>query len=117
MQHTDKRLLPILALCALGVALLLLGGRAETLTVPTAAHLSETETLEARIAALCREVAGVGEVRVAVTLAETDGVPRPCGIGVVCTGGHDPAVVERLVALLSAAFDLGANRICVTPSA
>ncbi len=116
MKATDRRLWPILLLAAVGGLLLLFGGRGEEAAAPTLAWQADTAAIEAKVAALCAEVAGVGEVQVAVTLgASEDGMPRPCGIGVVCTGGGDPAVAARLVELLSAAFDLGANRICVAP--
>lgn len=36
------------------------------------------------------------------------------GIGVVCTGGRDPGVIEALTALLSASFDLSSHRIYIT---
>lgn len=40
--------------------------------------------------------------------------PRIVGIGIVCTGGDDPAIKQRLTLLVSAAFDVSANKIYVT---
>ena len=40
--------------------------------------------------------------------------PRIVGIGIVCTGGDDPAIKQRLTGLVSAAFDISANKIYVT---
>ena len=40
--------------------------------------------------------------------------PAILGIGVVCTGGGDPAVKREITALLSATFGVGSNKIYVT---
>lgn len=40
--------------------------------------------------------------------------PRIVGIGIVCTGGDDPTVQKRITMLVSAAFDVSANKIYVT---
>lgn len=40
--------------------------------------------------------------------------PRIVGIGIVCTGGDDPAIKQRITLLVSAAFDVSANKIYVT---
>ena len=39
--------------------------------------------------------------------------PRIVGIGIVCTGGDDPSVQQRITMLVSAAFDVSANKIYV----
>ena len=44
----------------------------------------------------------------------TERAPSITGIGVVCTGGMDPAVRREVTALLSAAFGVGSNKIYVT---
>ncbi len=98
--------------------------------------------LEERIASLCSSVRGVSGVRVAVTLEggfeyiyATDENGRPvtvgsgssasavilrretpkiAGVGIVCTGGGDENIKNRLISLVSAAFGVGSNRIYVT---
>lgn len=40
--------------------------------------------------------------------------PRIVGIGIVCAGGDDPNVQKRITMLVSAAFDVSANKIYVT---
>ena len=40
-------------------------------------------------------------------------VPRIVGIGIVCTGGDDPAIRQSLTMLVSAAFDVSSNKIYV----
>ena len=40
--------------------------------------------------------------------------PRIAGIGIVCTGGDDPVIKQRITLLVSAAFDVSANKIYVT---
>lgn len=42
--------------------------------------------------------------------------PRIAGIGIVCTGGDDPAIRQRIVSLVSAAFDISSHKIYVVGS-
>ena len=42
--------------------------------------------------------------------------PSVAGVGIVCEGGADPAVQNELVALVSATFGIGANKIHVSAS-
>lgn len=44
----------------------------------------------------------------------TQRLPSIGGVGIVCRGGSDPEVVRRLTALISAAYNIGANKIYVT---
>lgn len=46
-------------------------------------------------------------------LPVTELQPAVRGVAVVCAGGGDPAVVERVTRLITAAFDLSARRVCV----
>jgi stage III sporulation protein AG len=39
--------------------------------------------------------------------------PRIVGIGIVCDGAEDPAVRQSILALVSAAFDVGTNKIYI----
>ena len=119
-----------------GLCLLLLGGQ-EVEEAPTFDSEAYRAALTAEVTALCREVSGVGETSVLLTLEagerlvyaeDGDGYvtvggegllverrpPRVLGVAVVCTGGDDPAVRERLTALLSAALGVGTNRVEIT---
>lgn len=119
-----------------GLCLLLLGGQ-EAEEAPTFDSEAYRAALTAEVTALCREVSGVGETSVLLTLEagerlvyaeDGDGYvtvggegllverrpPRVLGVAVVCTGGDDPAVRERLSALLSAALGVGTNRVEIT---
>lgn len=128
----------LVLLGVLGLLLLLLGGtpaREETET--TADSEDYRLALTEEVAALCREVRGVGEVRVLLTLeagesslwaenesgyvtAGGEGLliesrpPRVAGVAVVCTGGGDAAVREELCELLSAALGIGRHRVRIT---
>lgn len=134
MPKPDRRLWLIAACAALGLVLML----AASFTGTSGAEASASQdwqtyitALEEKAASLCTRVAGVRDVTVAVSLAQgveyvyadedaretlllTERPPQISGIGVVCTGGDDPATVQTLVALLSAAFGVGSNRIYVT---
>lgn len=98
---------------------------------------------EEKIRDFCSRVEGVGEVSVTVSLesgyrrvyakengsylsvASLSGGNTVClseeppvigGIAIVCDGGGDPAVRQRLIGLLRAAYGIGANKIYVAPS-
>ncbi|MBE6599635.1 MAG: hypothetical protein E7640_00290 [Ruminococcaceae bacterium] len=98
--------------------------------------------LEGRIKELCSSVRGVSNVTVAVTLEggfeyvyATDEkgkpvtvgsgssasavilrreTPKIAGVGIVCTGGGDENIKNRLISLVSAAYGVGSNRIFIT---
>ena len=99
--------------------------------------------LEREVEALCESVAGVSQAQVMVTLGagaricyatdergdvvtvgsgsaaralyRTVEPPTVQGVGVVCHGGEDPAVVQRLVELLSTTLGISAARVSVAP--
>ncbi len=130
----------MLCLAAVGILLLLLshtGERSSSSAVSASERdwQAEIAVLEQKAADLCTRVAGVSDVTVAISLAQgieyvyadgdgsarqallvTERPPQISGIGVVCVGGDNPAVVETLVSLLSAAFGVGTNRIYITPA-
>ena len=97
--------------------------------------------VEAKILELCSRVDGVKNVSVAVSFASgfeyvyaTDGdktltvgsgssesavrvtekPPEISGIGIVCTGGGDPRIQQKLINLLSAAYGISSNKIYIT---
>ena len=123
---SDKGKRGWLLLLALGVLLLIFGGRSTAGKAPgeetdaEAALCQEVETL-------CSSVRGVGKCRVMLTFArgetrEYRGTavvsvtpPQVCAAVIVCEGGDSPAVQKELTDLLCAAFDIGANRVRVYP--
>ncbi len=124
----------------LGVLLLLFGNMTtkeeEVASLPSADEYRAVLTEE--VTALCREVKGVGEVRVLLTLESYEGYayaegpsggvllsggkpvllesypPRVEGVAVVCRGGGNQAVKEELSALLSASLGIGSHQIKIT---
>ncbi len=124
----------------LGILLLLFGNMtgSETAETPLPAADEYRAVLTEQVEALCREVKGVGEVRVLLTLESYEGYsyaegpsggvllsggkpvllesypPRVEGVAVVCRGGADQAVKEELTALLSAALGVGSHQIKIT---
>ena len=129
----------LLILGILGVALLLLGGG--VLPEKEEGHTDSEDyrsALSAEVTALCREVRGVGEVTVLLTLEAGESYsyaenasggyiaagggglllesrpPRVAGVAVVCDGGGDPAVREELSSLLSAALGIGRHKVKIT---
>lgn len=55
---------------------------------------------------------GSGSSEAAVYITEK--LPRIGGVGIVCRGGSDPDVIRRLTSLVSAAYNIGSNKIYVT---
>lgn len=124
----------------LGVLLLLFGNQTateqEAVALPSADEYRTALTAE--VEALCREVKGVGEVRVLLTLESYEGYsyaegpsggvllsggkpvvlesypPRVEGVAVVCRGGGSQAVKEELSALLSASLGIGSHQIRIS---
>ncbi len=47
-------------------------------------------------------------------LLATERAPRVKGVVVVCEGGDDKLVQSRIIDAVTTAFDIGANRVCVT---
>ena len=99
-----------------------------------------SEKIEAKILELCSRVEGVNNVSVAVSFESgfeyvyaTDGdktltvgsgssenavqvtqkPPTISGIGIVCTGGGNPQIQQKLINLISSAFGIGSNRIYI----
>lgn len=76
---------------------------------------------------LCRQVKGVGQVQVCITLSQGEVVtysgtkitsttpPVVGGVAVVCEGGGSDRIKQEVTELLSALFHVGANRIHVSP--
>ena len=144
LSPTAKVLLLLAALALGLALLLFGGGdESEGNSLPDEISTEEyAAELERKISELCLQVEGVSNVTVAVSLSggfeyvyATDSSGRPvtvgsgssasgiilkrktpeiAGIGIVCSGGGDPNVKNRLVSLISAAYGVGSNRIFVT---
>ncbi len=55
---------------------------------------------------------GSGETPVYIT----EKLPEIAGIGIVCRGGSNPAIQQKLIDLISAAYNVGSNKIYITGS-
>ena len=122
----DRRALVLLFAAALGVLLMLLGGRGGE-APQKYSEAAYAEKTEAELLLLCSSVAGVSDCSVAVSF--TSGYtyeyssrgdiiavnnPRVCGVAIVCRGGDIPAIERELVKLVSAYLGLGASQISVS---
>ena len=102
---------------------------------------SYRKALEEELTALCEQVRGAGKVHLLLTLDGTEEAvyarderqnggtdyvvsggnglllyrkhPAVLGVALACTGGSDPTVRAELTALLSAALNIGSNRIYI----
>ncbi len=124
-----------------GIGLLVFSGASPAESATQGVELSQyARELEEKIAQICSRVVGVSHVSVAVSLrggfeyvyatdergniissgGSQSGVivkqktPEIAGIGIVCVGGGNDAIRERLISLVSAACGVGTNRIYVT---
>ena len=119
---------PLVAvLLVLGVLLLMFGARADQATddgaVPTFVQ-EETE----RVEALLREVEGVGECHILLTLSAGERTvsgggeqitypPIVAAVTVVCEGASDDRVRAYVVEALAASYGIGRHRVTVLPLA
>lgn len=83
------------------------------------------ERLEEDIASICSDVSGVGKCRVFITLERGEQnvykgssvietkPPRVLGVTVVCRGANSDYVRAELTDMLTALFDIGANRVAI----
>lgn len=83
--------------------------------------------MESELEDILSRVRGVGDVRVAITLAcegeytysgshmTSSTPPRVLGVAVVCDGGRSDSVRAEVTALVSSLYSIGANRIHVSP--
>ncbi len=81
--------------------------------------------LEGRVGAMCSSVSGVGKCKVLITFERGEQStykgsallevkpPRVLGVTVVCRGAESDRVRADLTEMLSALFDIGANRIAI----
>ena len=83
------------------------------------------ERLEEDISSICSDVSGVGKCRVFITLERGEQntykgssvietkPPKVLGVTVVCRGADSDYVRSELTDMLTALFDIGANRVAI----
>lgn len=134
IKHLTRGRLLLLLSGVAGICLLLLGSceglsdaqstinNGSSLTV-----LTYAEAMAEEAEALCARVGGVGDVEVVIVLEEgerytysgshitSSTFPAVRGVAVVCEGGERDSVRAELTRLLCALYDIGANRVHVSP--
>lgn len=111
----------------LGMALILLSQFLPESQPTSAPPTDYAEALEQRLITLVSSVDGVGECRVMVTLesgteyvytAQTALVaevyPAVRGVVIVCDGGDQPSICERVTEVVTTALNISKRRVCVT---
>lgn len=101
--------LVILLAALLGVLLMVIPGGKSGNADNTA---SDLDAAESRLKRLCETVDGVGRATVALALDGGD-TGRISGACVVCDGGDDPVIREKLISLVSVACGVGTNKIYI----
>ena len=124
----NKKTVGVIACLLLGLILLLSSSSLfeEEERVETRAELSEyKKELEAELSEVCSSISGVGRCRVTVTFSRGEELiykgsvliesrpPQVMGVTVVCKGADSDAVRSELVGMMTALFDIGANRVSV----
>lgn len=65
---------------------------------------------EARLAALCEAIEGVGECSVMLSFSQSGRVES---VAIICEGAQDVSVREKLTDLVTSLYGIGANRISI----
>lgn len=133
-EKLDKALrgkLLLILVGVLGVGLILFGScekETQEEALPTEFEACELYrlTLQKEAEELCRQVKGVGDVAVYITLEKGEVTtysgskvtsvtpPVVAGVAVVCEGGDSDRVKKEVSGLLSAMLDIGVNRIYIS---
>ena len=122
----NKGSVMLFSLLALGVFLLIFSSVPKTEAVSDEASLDEYKArLEEELSEVCSSVSGVGRCRVTVTFERGEEKvykgssliesrpPKVLGVTVVCKGADSDRVRAEIIAMMSALFDIGTNRIAV----
>ena len=125
---SNKKTVLVIGLFVFGMLMLIFSSSAfsEKEAVESENDLEEyRERLEAELADICSSVNGVGKCRVMITFergAENiykgsalieSRPPKVMGVTVVCRGAESDTVRAEIVNMMTALFDIGANRISV----
>ena len=128
-----QRLILILGFAGIGLILLSTlwpdGEQADSANAGVSAVTPEAyaQKLEAQLTEIVSSIEGVGECRIMVTLENgteyvyenktqlvTEILPTVKGVVIVCAGGDDQAVRERVQSAVTTALNITARRVCVT---
>ena len=122
-------LIVVLGLAGMGLILLSQFWPAGGDTSSANADVTYASELEERLTALVAGVEGVGECRVMITLESgteyvyttqtmlvTEVLPKVRGVVVVCDGGDDQTVCDRVTEVITTALNIPKRRVCVTKS-
>ncbi len=101
---SEKKNIWLIALLALGLALILLSG------LGSADGKVETAGTEQRAAEMCSLMEGVGECRVMMTFYPEDD-SRVYAVLVLCDGADSLAVRDRITSLFCSLYGIGAHRV------
>jgi hypothetical protein len=88
-----------------GFSLFSSGGKADS------AYAAEIET---RLKTIIEDIGGVGEVSVMVTLSGSGDPPAVRGAAVVCEGGEDPIVRQKVIETVSKVLGISTAKVSVT---
>lgn len=126
--QSNKKLWKVWLFIALGVALILISATFGEKTEESAQAITldeYKEKLEGELVSLCSEVSGVGRCKVFITFER--GVqntykgsivieskpPKVLGVTVICRGADSDYVKRELTNMITALFDIGANRVAI----
>ena len=125
---SNKRILKIGIFILIGIILIFASSAGENKKSEEKGEITldeYKEKLEDEIADICRDVDGVGKCRVFITLERGEQnsykgsmimetkPPKVLGVTVVCRGADSDYVKSELTDMLTALFDIGANRIAI----
>lgn len=124
----DKKNFKFIVIALAGILLLIISGLSSSQGGGTDAEVALEEykvRLEGELSELCSAVEGAGKCRVMITFSDGERLeykgsqligsspPSVSGVTVLCRGAGSVKVRGEITEIVSALFDIGANRICV----
>ncbi len=115
--------------CVCAIALIFISSYVEIPSFNSSGKSEEyCQTLEDNLLTVISQIQGVGEVKIFLTMdnsgenvylnnsdTKTKSItPVVRGVVVVCDGGDDPVVVNRVMSAVTKSLDISSNKVCVT---
>lgn len=121
------RIAIIVCICA--IVLIFLSSYIDFSTLKTSVDADEyCQVLEERLLSVVTQIEGVGNAKIFLTMdnsgenvylnnsdTKTKSItPIVRGVVIVCDGGDDPVVVNRVMSAVTKSLDVSSNKVCVT---
>ena len=92
----------------IGIAVIFLSGFFDTSIGKTAAKGDE---IEQKLASIVSSIEGAGKAKVMISYENSGKVPVILGAVIVCQGGNNPRIAEKVMGIATAALGVQSNKI------